>query len=87
MRKCGTEQISVRLPDTLLHELDELVASGIYESRAAAVRAGVEAITALLRRHRVDLSIIDGYRQQPPTDADAAAAVASLRDAIAQEPW
>ncbi|MDQ6837224.1 MAG: ribbon-helix-helix domain-containing protein [Actinomycetota bacterium] len=81
-----TSQIAVRLPDTLLRKVDELVASGTYASRAAAVRAGVEAITTLQRRHRVDQAIVDGYARQPPTAADAAA-IASLRDAIAEEPW
>jgi Arc/MetJ-type ribon-helix-helix transcriptional regulator len=82
-----TEQIAVRLPEELLGELDELVASGVYESRAAAVRAGVEAITALERRQRTDRAIVDGYRRMPLTAAEHDAAIASLRDAIAEEPW
>jgi hypothetical protein len=36
----ATEQIAVRLPEDLLTELDALVATGVHESRAAAVRAG-----------------------------------------------
>lgn len=83
----ATEQIAVRLPEELLSELDALVASGIYESRAAAVRAGVEAITALERRQRTDRAIIAGYRRTPPTAAEHHAAAASLRDAIAEESW
>jgi Arc/MetJ-type ribon-helix-helix transcriptional regulator len=82
-----TEQIAVRLPEELLGELDELVASGVYESRAAAVRAGVEVITALERRQRTDRAIVAGYRRMPLTAAEHDAAVASLRDAIAEEPW
>jgi Arc/MetJ-type ribon-helix-helix transcriptional regulator len=82
-----TEQIAVRLPETLLHELDELVGRGVYESRAAAVRAGVEAITALERHRRIDQAIIEGYRSLPPTAPEDLASFASLRDAIAEEPW
>jgi Arc/MetJ-type ribon-helix-helix transcriptional regulator len=82
-----TEQIAVRLPHRLLADLDELVASGVYPSRAAAVRAGVEAITELERRRATDRAIAEGYRRIPPDAADAAATVASLRDAIAEEPW
>lgn len=83
----ATEQIAVRLPKELLEELDALVASGIYQSRAAAVRAGVEAITAAEDRQQTDRAIVAGYRRSPPTSAEHAAAIASLRDAIAEEPW
>ncbi len=83
----ATQQIAVRLPEELLDELDALVASGVYESRAAAVRAGVEAITALERRLQTDRAIVAGYRRTPPTAAEHDASVASLRDAIAEEPW
>jgi Arc/MetJ-type ribon-helix-helix transcriptional regulator len=83
----ATEQIAVRLPEELLHQLDALVASGVYQSRAAAVRAGVEAITALERRHEVDRVIVTGYEHIPPTATEHDAALTSLRDAIADEPW
>jgi Arc/MetJ-type ribon-helix-helix transcriptional regulator len=83
----ATEQIAVRLPEELLSELDALVASGVYESRAAAVRAGVEAIMVLERRQHTDRAIVEGYRRTPPTTAEHDTAIASLRDAIAEEPW
>ncbi len=56
-----TEQIAVRLPVPLLGELDRLVAAGVYESRAAAVRAGIEMLAELAKRRRDDDAIIDGY--------------------------
>lgn len=83
----GTEQIAVRLPEELLARLDDLVSRGLYESRAAAVRAGIEAITELERRWAVDRAITEGYRRSPPAGAEDAAALASLREAIAEEPW
>jgi Arc/MetJ-type ribon-helix-helix transcriptional regulator len=83
----ASEQIAVRLPKDLLAKLDELVRAGLYESRAAAVRAGVEAIAQIERRREVDRSIIEGYRRTPPTAAEEAAALESLRHAIAEEPW
>ena len=83
----ATEQIAVRLPEELLNDLDALVASGVYESRAAAVRAGVEAITDLERRRKIDRAIVSGYQRTPPTAIEHDAAVASLRDAVAEEPW
>jgi Arc/MetJ-type ribon-helix-helix transcriptional regulator len=87
MLPVATEQIAVRLPEELLNELDALVASGAYESRAAAVRAGVQAITALEQRRKVDRAIVAGYGRTPPTATERDAALASLRDAIAEDPW
>ncbi|MBV9659932.1 MAG: hypothetical protein JO337_02115 [Acidimicrobiales bacterium] len=83
----ATEQIAVRLPRELLDQVDDLVARGVYESRAAAVRAGVEALAESDRRRRIDRSVIEGYRRTPAGDAEREAAIASLRDAIAEEPW
>ena len=82
-----TQQIAVRLPLPLLADLDELVASGAYRSRAEAVRAGVEAVTRLEQRRQIDRAIVEGYTRQPPTEAEDRAALASLREAILEEPW
>ncbi len=82
-----TEQIAVRVPTELLAETDELVSRGIYASRAAAVRAGLEAVAEAERRRAIDESIIDGYTRVPPTAEEDAWALASLREAIAEEPW
>jgi Arc/MetJ-type ribon-helix-helix transcriptional regulator len=83
----ASEQIAVRLSEDLVARLDDLVTEGTYESRAAAVRAGIEAVIELERRRRVDRAVVDGYRRIPPGDAEAAAGLASLRDAIREEPW
>lgn len=77
----------MRIPTEQLAMLDDLVDRGVYATRAAAVRAGVEALVELDRRHRDDGLIMEGYRRTPPTKAETAAAIASLRDAIAEEPW
>jgi len=82
-----TEQIAVRLPQALLAELDALVTRGVYVSRAAAVRAGVQAITELQHRRAIDAAMVEGYRRLPPNGPENDAAIASLRDAIADEPW
>ncbi len=83
----STTQIAVRLPTDLLASLDELVISGIFESRAAAMRAGVELVTAEHARQKIDQAIVDGYRRIPPTTDELQAARASLRDSILEEPW
>ena len=83
----ATAQIAVRLPEELLAVLDDLVGRGVYDSRAAAVRAGIEAVLELDRRRLTDLAVVEGYRRTPPTQAEREAAIASLRDAILEEPW
>ena len=83
----ATEQIAVRLPHELLDQIDDLVARGAYESRAAAVRAGIEAVVESERRRQVDQAVIEGYQRRPAGIAEREAAIASLRDAILEEPW
>ncbi len=83
----STQQVAVRLPAPLLASLDDLVESGAYESRAAVVRAGIEAIARLERRRRIDRAVVDGYTRLPPTEAEGRAAIVSLREAILEEPW
>lgn len=83
----ATEQIAVRLPEELLAVLDDLVRRGVYWSRAAAVRAGIEVVLELDRRRVTDLAVVEGYRLTPSTVAERAAALASLREAILEEPW
>ena len=83
----ASEPIVVRLPDPLVAELDALVQSGPYENRVAVVRAGIETIVALERGRKVDDAIVEGHRRRPPTSTEGAAAVESLRQAIAEEPW
>ena len=82
-----SDQIAVRLPSELLSALDDLVALGVFPTRAAAVRAGIETITERQRRRAIDAAIVEGYRKTPPTSAEAHVALTSLRNAIAEEPW
>ena len=83
----ASEQRAIRLPVSLLDELDVLVANGIYESRAAAMRAGAEMVTAQEHRRQIDRAIVAGYQRIPPSPGETDAAISSLRDAIAEEPW
>ena len=83
----ATEQIAVRLQAEHIDVLDDLVGRGVYMNRASAVRAGIEVLAEIERRRRDDRSIVEGYHRVPPTDVEAAAAMSSLREAIAEEPW
>jgi len=82
-----SEQIAVRLPEDMVSALDELVGRGAYASRAAAVRAGLRAILEIERRRATDEAVVEGYLRVSPTPEEEAAAVSSLRDAIAEAPW
>ncbi len=77
----------MRLSESLLSDLDALVSKGAYQSRAAAIRAGIEAILHAERQRRIDREIVEGYTLHPPIEAEEHAAFASMRDAIAEEPW
>ncbi|MEO1061056.1 MAG: hypothetical protein AAFZ07_06540 [Actinomycetota bacterium] len=83
----STEQIAVRMPAELLAALDDLIAAGRFESRAAAVRAGAETVVRLEHERDLDRAVVDGYRRRPPDAGEEAASIASLRDAILDEPW
>lgn len=83
----ATEQIAVRVPGEQLELLDELVRRGVYDSRAAAVRAGIDAVVELARRRQDDRDVVAGYQRIPPTEGERIAAIASMRAAIAEEPW
>jgi Arc/MetJ-type ribon-helix-helix transcriptional regulator len=80
-------QIAVRIPAVTVEQLDSLVRSGTFESRAAAVRAGIEALINREERARIGREIADGYRRIPNTAEEMADAWASFKESIAEEPW
>ena len=82
-----TTQIAVRLDREQLDALDQLIAQGEFASRADAVRVGLAAVMRAARSRQIDVAIVAGYEQQPPTPQEDAAAQAALREAIAEEPW
>jgi Arc/MetJ-type ribon-helix-helix transcriptional regulator len=80
-------QIAVRLSDELIVELDGLVETGDYESRAEVVRRGLEIVIDLERRRRIGEQIVDGYRRIPQTEDELAAATANALRSIEEEAW
>ncbi len=52
-------QIAVRIPDAALATVDSAIAAGRFESRAAAVREGLE----LLLAHEREREIAEDYRR------------------------
>ena len=80
-------QIAVRIPTALAEQLDALVTSGAYGTRADAVRAALEALLDAERRADVGRRIVDGYRRIPQEDAEVAAAEEAASRSIDEEPW
>lgn len=80
-------QLVTRIDDDLATELDHLVADGVFESRSAAVRAGLRALIDQQRRRRDADAIVQGYRERPQTDDELGWADAAATRMITNEPW
>ena len=83
----ATEQIAVRLDTELLAHLDELVGRGEFDSRAAAVRRGLEILLRLAKERRIDDVIVAGYTQNPPTEWEDTHALVATVQSIEDEQW
>lgn len=81
------EQFAIRMSDELARSLDELVASGRFETRAEAVRAAVEQLVDEERRREVGKLIVQGYTDIPQTEAEVATATQAAIRSIEEEPW
>ncbi len=80
-------QIAIRIPDVLAQQLEELVASGRFDTKADAVRAALEALVDAERRADVGRRIVEGYRKVPQEDVEVAAAAEAASRSIDEEPW
>ncbi len=87
MISVATHQIAIRLEESLLASLDAMVARGLFESRADAVRRGVEMVVGADEQRRIDDAYVAAYERAPQDPADDAAALASLRESILEESW
>ena len=80
-------QIAVRIPDALIGRLDDVVASGRFETRADAVRAALDALLEAERRAEVGRRIVAGYLRAPLADAAVGAAGGAAATSLEDEPW
>jgi putative addiction module CopG family antidote len=78
--------LAVRVPDSLLENLDALIAEGRYANRTAAVRAALDRLVAEERRQAVDRAIVEGYARKPADTPDAFTRALAGRS-IKLEPW
>ncbi len=83
----GNTQLAARFDDEQVAEIDELVSTGRFASRADAVRHAVAAYLEAERRRKVGEAIAEGYRRVPQTDEEIAGAEAAARAMILEEPW
>jgi Arc/MetJ-type ribon-helix-helix transcriptional regulator len=68
-----SEQIAIRLSNSMIAGLDHLVACGDFPSRAEAVRVAIARLIEQQRRQRIGNTIIEGRRRVPRTDDEIAA--------------
>jgi Arc/MetJ-type ribon-helix-helix transcriptional regulator len=80
-------QIAIRIPAALAEELESLVSSGRFETKADAVRSALEALVDAEHRADVGRRIVEGYRRVPQEDVDVASADEAAVRSIGEEPW
>lgn len=80
-------QIAVKIPDTVLATIDDLVARGRYPSRSAAVRAGLEMVARQARAEAIDRAFTEGFRRVPEAPDELRDAQRLAIEAIEDEPW
>lgn len=82
-----TRQVPTRFADHELAVLDELVQSGVADSRSEAIRLAVAQLAAAQRRRSVGQSIAEAYRERPQTREEDELALANALAMTAAEPW
>jgi Arc/MetJ-type ribon-helix-helix transcriptional regulator len=82
-----TIQIAVKLSNQIVAAIDELIAEGRYDSRSAAVRAGLDMVTRQARAERIDRAFTDGFRRMPERPEELREARRLAIEAIDDEPW
>ncbi len=79
--------ITLRLSEERLERVDEVVARGVYRTRAAALRAALDRMLVEEEERRIDEAIVEGYTRIPPTPEEETMARASTYESVADEPW
>jgi len=81
----GSTQIAVRLPAKQLAELDEAIARGRFESRAEALRAGLEMLLSSLRELQIAEEYRGAYEAEPQEAAFGEAGARLAGEAVREE--
>jgi Arc/MetJ-type ribon-helix-helix transcriptional regulator len=80
-------QLVARVDDSLVAEVDHLVATGVVASRSEAMRLGLEGLVEEHRRREIGANIVDAYRRRPQTEEELAGLDAATRALVEEEPW
>lgn len=83
----GMAQLVTRVGEGLAGRIDALVASGVLESRSAAVRLGLERLADELEREAVGAAIVAGYARLPQAEEEVDWVDEATERMIAEEPW
>ncbi len=78
-------QIAVRIPDEHLARIDAAVRAGRYESRAAAVRAGVDQLVREERDREIAERYERGYGRHPQEEWVGQAGLAAGAKTVRRE--
>jgi metal-responsive CopG/Arc/MetJ family transcriptional regulator len=80
-------QLVTRIDETLLGEVDRLVAEGSVASRSDAVRLALSQLIERRRRRATGELIAGEYRARPQTESEVGWSDAATAAMIAEEPW
>ena len=80
-------QLVTRVDAALVQAIDELIATGAYETRSDVVRIAVERLVDQHRRDAIGRQIVDGYQRMPQTDEELAGVDEAAVAMILEEPW
>jgi metal-responsive CopG/Arc/MetJ family transcriptional regulator len=80
-------QLVTRLDDTLVDEVDGLIADGVVANRSEAVRRGLQQLVDEHRRLQIGARIVDAYRCRPQDEQELTGLDAATRALVEEEPW
>lgn len=81
-----TEKVAISLSREVLHQIEEL-RKETGESRSALIQRAMKKLLKERERSVRVRSYVEGYRRQPETKEEIAAAEFSASELLAREPW
>lgn len=82
-----TTQIAVKLADSTVAAVDQLVEEGRIASRSEAVRLGLDHVVRTYADAAIDEGFARGFQRFPETATELADAERLARESISDEPW
>ncbi|MGI9094822.1 MAG: ribbon-helix-helix domain-containing protein [Thermoleophilaceae bacterium] len=77
-------QIAVRIPDSALAAMDDAIRAGRFESRAAAVREGLQRLLHEEREREIAEDYRRAYTDRPEEEAVGEAGLTLMAESIAE---